>query len=285
MGRYRKIDTRIWNDAKFRNLSDRAKLAFFFLLTHPHMTSLGAMRATVPGLAMEIGWPEKAFREAFREALAKGMAKHDEEACFLCLPNFIRYNPPESPNVVKSWLTCVDLLPECESKVQLLQHVKAFGEGLGEGFRKAFAFLEKALPKGMPNPEQEQEPKQEPKHEHEQDTPKAPKGDFVSQFDAFWKAFPSGRKQGKELARKAFRLALKKADAETITAAATEYACSVTGKGKFVKGPASWLNQGCWDDDREAWNRTDDGDPPSKAGKPLSLEELADWNDVDGGGT
>ena len=47
MGKYRKVDPKIWNDEKFRELSDSAKLLFLFLLTHPHMTPLGAMRATV----------------------------------------------------------------------------------------------------------------------------------------------------------------------------------------------------------------------------------------------
>jgi hypothetical protein len=42
MGRYRKIDTRIWNDAKFRELSERGQLEFLFGLTHPNMTMLGA---------------------------------------------------------------------------------------------------------------------------------------------------------------------------------------------------------------------------------------------------
>lgn len=160
MARYRKIDVRIWNDAKFRGLSDRGKLAFLFLLTHPNMTSLGAMRATVPGLASELEWPEKAFREAFREALSKGMAKHDETACFVGLPNFIKYNPPESPNVVKNWAECVDLIPECEAKDVLLQHVKDLMQGFSEGFLKA---LGEALPKGMPNHEHEHEHK----HKHE----------------------------------------------------------------------------------------------------------------------
>ena len=59
MSRYRKIDPRIWNDKKFRSLSDRAKLLFFMLLTHPSMTALGAMRATLPGLASEMGWTSK----------------------------------------------------------------------------------------------------------------------------------------------------------------------------------------------------------------------------------
>jgi len=53
------------------------------LLTHPHMTAVGAMRATIQGLAAEIGWSEKAFREAFGEGLKKGMVKVDFEASFL----------------------------------------------------------------------------------------------------------------------------------------------------------------------------------------------------------
>jgi hypothetical protein len=83
MARYRKVDSRIWNDAKFRALSDKGKLAFFMLLTHPNMTALGGMRTTVSGLAEELGWPTEAFREAFREAIQKGMAKHDERACLV----------------------------------------------------------------------------------------------------------------------------------------------------------------------------------------------------------
>ena len=33
MARFRKIDDRIWNDRKFRELNDQAKLAFILLLT------------------------------------------------------------------------------------------------------------------------------------------------------------------------------------------------------------------------------------------------------------
>ena len=128
MAKYRKIDPRIWNDAKFMSLSDDGKLAFLFLLTHPHMTALGAMRATLAGLAEEIGWETEAFREAFREALAEGMAKHDKKACLVALPNFIKYNKPESPNVIKAWDQALDLLPECSLKAEIIQHVKAFTE-------------------------------------------------------------------------------------------------------------------------------------------------------------
>ena len=73
-------------------------------------------------------------------------------------------------------------------------------------------------------------------------------------FDLFWKAFP--RKAGKIAARKAWKSALKVADAETITEAALAFAESDVGKaGSFCPHPATWLNEGRWMDDRETWKR------------------------------
>ena len=154
MARYRKVDPRIWNDAKFRALNDQGKLSFFFLLTHPHMTAIGAMRASLPGLASEIGWSEKAFREAFGEASTKGMAMHDESASLIWLPHFLRYNPPESPNVVKAWSSALDLLPECALLNRVIAGAVAFAQGLNKGFAEA---LPEVFAKAMPYQEQEQE--------------------------------------------------------------------------------------------------------------------------------
>lgn len=168
--RYRKIDTRIWNDEKVRSLSDGGKLAFLFLLTHPHMTSLGAMRATVGGLAEELGWSPEVFRDALLEVLSKGMAEHDSEARMIALPNFIRYNPPESPNVIKAWVGSLDLLPECRLKTLVLARAKGFAEDLGEAFAKA---LPEAFAKGMPYQEQEQELEKEQEQEQAGSPPPA----------------------------------------------------------------------------------------------------------------
>lgn len=154
MAKYRKVDPRIWNDSKFMELSDSGKLVLFFVLTHPNMTAVGAMRHTVPGMAAELGWTAEAFREAFMEACSKGIVKHDERASFIWLPNFIKYNQPENPNVVKAWRTALDLLPECAMLEELIQHVKAFLKGLAIGFQKAF---DKTYRKSMANQEQEQE--------------------------------------------------------------------------------------------------------------------------------
>lgn len=136
MGRYRKIDVRIWNDAKFRTLSDKGKLLFLFILTHPHLTSLGAMRATEEGMAAELAWEIKEFRKGYGELFRKGLINYDPEACFLGVPNFLKYNPPENPNVVKSWEKVVDFIPECQLKADLYEYVREFVKGLPEPFRK-----------------------------------------------------------------------------------------------------------------------------------------------------
>jgi len=162
MSRYRKVDTRMWNDEKFCSLTDAAQLAFIFVMTHPSMTALGAMRATIPGLAAEKGWTTEAFAQAFGEALSKGMVEHEESARCVALPNFLKYNPPESPNVVKAWAASLDLIPEGRLKSLTVQRAKGFLQGKTKAFADALpvSFAE-ALPKPMPNQEPEPEPEQE----------------------------------------------------------------------------------------------------------------------------
>jgi hypothetical protein len=135
--RYRKIDPRIWNDERFRALTDDGKLVFLFLLTHPSMTALGAMRATIPGLAAELGWPIRRFRDAILPAAQSGMVEVDEGASFVGLPKFLRYNEPESPNSVKSWIAALDLIPECDAKRGLVERSRNYLEGRSEDFKNA----------------------------------------------------------------------------------------------------------------------------------------------------
>lgn len=160
MARYRKIDVRIWNDEQFAAFSDDGKLAFLFLLTHPNLTSLGAMRATRAGLAEELGWSLAKFSRAFAAILAADMAQYDARSAFLWLPNFLKYNQPESPNVVTGWGKALDLLPECAMRSACMASAHRYTQGLPEAFAKAF---EQVFAKIRANQEQEQEQEPDPK--------------------------------------------------------------------------------------------------------------------------
>lgn len=179
MARYRKISPCIWNDAKVRGLSDKGKLALFLLLTHPTMTSLGALRANIPGLACELGWKTSVFARAFRELLDCGMARQDADAQLIWFPKFLKHNAPESPNVVRGWAAAFEELPECPLKLDVLAGawatLAAFGEGFRDAFREVFgeilpkpcekpsASLSEGFRQPCPNQEQEQEQEQEQK--------------------------------------------------------------------------------------------------------------------------
>lgn len=137
MSHFRKIDVRIWNDAKFRSLDDHGKLLFFRLLTDPNMTALGAIRANIDGIIAEMKGNRDAYLDAFRDVIRKGMADYDEHAPLIALPNFVKYNPPTAPNTVKAWANQLEYLPECELKTLVIQRAVAFTDAMSHAFRDA----------------------------------------------------------------------------------------------------------------------------------------------------
>ena len=147
----------IWNDAKFTSMSDDSQLLFLFILTHPQMTSIGAMRITLSGLAEEKGWSKERLSKAFLEVSGKGLLEYDSERFCLILPKFIKHNPPESPNVITGWSKTLDLIPECGLRIKQIQNVRSYIYSMGESFVKAFERLPEVFRKSMPNQEQEQE--------------------------------------------------------------------------------------------------------------------------------
>ena len=137
MARYRKIDVRMWNDRKFRELSDNGKLAFILLLTHPDTTQIGTIRTRVSNLADELGWQRDAMSHAIQEVTLNGMIDADEKEGLMVINNFLKYNAPSSPNAFKSWCELIDLMPECDLLDKHVARLKTFVDGLSVGMRNA----------------------------------------------------------------------------------------------------------------------------------------------------
>lgn len=143
MAKYRKIDPRIWNDAKFMRIGPMGQMLFLYVLTHPNMTMLGMLRSTKEAIAFERGWDLSAFNQVFELALTLGLLEYDPVGLIAC-PNFLKYNEPESITVVKSWGKIQDFLPECDLYFKYLKRAKEYCQKRGEAFEKAFneAFAE-----------------------------------------------------------------------------------------------------------------------------------------------
>jgi len=254
--KYRKICPKIWNDSKFVSMSDNGKLVFFFLLTHPHMTPLGAMRATVAGLASELGWTVKAFGDAMQEAITHGMVKANAKASCIAIPKFLKYNQPESLNVVKAWVGCIDDIPECDLKDECILSAKtqmesksvAFGDAFGDAFGVSCA-IPSAMPCAIQEQEQKQYQEQEPEHKKEKTT-----SDSSEDFEKFWQHFKSrNRHIEKVKTEKAWATTLKgrpgaaghpPVEPSTLIEAANHYRmkCEMDGtEPKYIKQPATFL--------------------------------------------
>lgn len=166
MARYRKIDVRIWNDRKFRELDDNAKLAFLLLLTHPDTNQLGFIRSRAVSLAFDLGWQSDAMSNAIQTLCQKGMLMVDERAGLMFLPNFLKYNPPNGVNGAKSWAGLLDLVPECDLRDQALIRLKHLIDRLPEGSREGIPkdimdAIQDAIRNGNPQPSRIQEQEQE----------------------------------------------------------------------------------------------------------------------------
>lgn len=245
MAKYRKIDPRIWNDEKFCALTHMGKLVFLFLMTHPHMTALGAMRASLPGLAAELKMNEKAFGIAFGEAFAKGIVEHDPIASFIALPNFLKYNGPESPNVVKAWASSLDLVPECNLKNKLIQRVKGFAEALPEAFMEA---LPEAFAKSMPYQEQEQE---QDKYISSTVGVNGANGvhGYSPDFETFWAAYPKKKGKGDAFAEWKKNRHPPVEHIVAVLERAKKTTDWIKDNGQYIPNPATWLHQRRWDDE------------------------------------
>lgn len=94
-------------------------------------------------------------------------------------------------------------------------------------------------------------------------TPQPPTGGIAARFDVFWSAYP--KKSGKDAARRAF--AKRKANDALLAemlAAIAEQAKSpqwVKDGGQYIPNPATWLNEGRWQDEQQAHAATENFRP------------------------
>ena len=140
MGKYRKIETNIWNDSKFFSLGFTGKLSFLYILTHPNLTMLGAMRASIDGVISEVSNnkdEKRLYKKGFKEVIKLGLIQVSEHPPCIWVPSFLRYNKPESKNVIAAWGKTVDMLPDGEIKNNVIKAVQGLKEDLPESFKKS----------------------------------------------------------------------------------------------------------------------------------------------------
>jgi hypothetical protein len=88
-------------------------------------------------LAEALAMPFKELQKCFSELLQIGCIEYDDKR-LIVLTNWFKYNRPSCPNQMTAWVKCLDMLPECETKVLVEQRLKSFANTLGNSFADAF---------------------------------------------------------------------------------------------------------------------------------------------------
>src|SRR5512139_1010055 len=112
MGRYRKIDTKIWNDDKVRKLSNDGKIFFLYLLTSPHSTAWGAYLLDDLYIQADLKFTPQQIKKCWSEVVREQLANRDEPTRLVCFPNWFRYNVPENQKTAAACVNGILALPK-----------------------------------------------------------------------------------------------------------------------------------------------------------------------------
>lgn len=108
---YTKIDDKIWDDEKFRQLTSLAKLLWYWLLGNPTGSFIG-LYILRPSIAMEhIGCEPKDFDSYLEEIIRLDMAIYDPENRVILIKNKLRYSPIGGDKSLKGVINQLKKLP------------------------------------------------------------------------------------------------------------------------------------------------------------------------------
>jgi hypothetical protein len=289
---YTRVESRFWQDEKMRAVSDDARYLMLYLLTSPHRNILGFYFLPAPYACFDLGWDEKRFLKGLQELLQTGRVKYDERAHVVLVMNYIKYNPFENPNQVKSALGKLDTIPQTPLFKDFLSIVeqldKPFIQPLTERLRERLGEPGTVTGTGTETDIKDPPPPapvgDDKQHDEDCDEghdegakpgsepgSKSGSADYSSDFLAFWAAYP--RKREKRGAFRVWKARLREqVKPAALIAAAKNYAAAVQGKdAKFIKLPTTFLGP---DKPYEEWV---EGIPDEYKSKTKEAEKTTDY--------
>lgn len=141
---YTRVESRFWQDEKMRAVSDDARHLMLYLLTSPHRNIIGFYFLPLPYACFDLGWDEKRFTKALQELLSEGLIRYDKQVFVVLVKNYLKHNPLENPNQVKSAIEKIKEIPETPLFQDFLEIVKQLDKPL---YKPLIEHLHKRLPK------------------------------------------------------------------------------------------------------------------------------------------
>lgn len=137
---FRKVDTDLWDDEKFLELSDDARWVWLVLLTGPQTTPIpGLQIADALVIASTLRRPVEVVQRALEEIAGLGMCELDPRLRLIRLPRGVIRNLPDNPNQMRAWWKAWQALPQSPLKYRHLESIAVAGEKCGPWFEAVWS--------------------------------------------------------------------------------------------------------------------------------------------------
>ncbi|MBX3325179.1 MAG: hypothetical protein U0223_07560 [Nitrospira sp.] len=110
--RYYRVACHFWSDEKVVNWSESLKLFALYLLTTKHRNLEGFFVLPPEYIAADMRLPLRRVKDALGKLEQEGFLRFDGKANLLLIRNALRYQQPDSKNVVKAVIARVRNLPD-----------------------------------------------------------------------------------------------------------------------------------------------------------------------------
>ncbi len=102
----------LWRSKRFLQATDKAKLAYIYMLSNPHSNSIGAY-ALPDGYALaDLGWTLAEYRAARDELSAAELILFDDDTSVVFVLNWYKHSPPQNERHAQG---CQRMIEELES--------------------------------------------------------------------------------------------------------------------------------------------------------------------------
>jgi hypothetical protein len=153
--RWRRIYSNEWHAAELQGLTDSDKVVYFYLRTGPQSTSVGVFRVSTAVAVEDIGGDLNPVQ--FEERLSRVCEafgwRFDVPTRVLWIQTWFDDNPPQSPNVCKSWAKLLVNLPDSDIKFEAAAAILRALKDMPQAFREAFGSLPKDYRKSKAKPQ------------------------------------------------------------------------------------------------------------------------------------
>lgn len=232
MAYYRQIYTTFWTDPKITDeFTPEDKYFYLYLLTNPHTNLCGCYEISKKQMSMDTGYTvDVVTRLIDRLSNIHGVIGYKEENKELFIRNWHKYNWSKSDKLLKGVAKEYESIKTAGYQMRICELLEEYGYDVDTlSIRYAYPMDTSVTVT---------------------DTVSDSVTEKEDRFDEFWRVYP--RKVGKKDAKKAFDRAKKSTDVETMIRAVIAQKSSgqwTRDNGQYIPNPATWLNQGRWDDE------------------------------------